>query len=148
MKSPLSLTHFSQKIVEILPVLFGEFARLEKNALVRGKITFPQVIALHAVFRQKRLKMKELAGVLSVKMSSATVLADRLIRQGLAKRYRDEHDRRLVWIELTPSGRRIIQEFLSEKQKSVQEIFGVLTSREREAYLKAFTKVAAHLVRR
>jgi len=139
-----SIDQFSRQVVEILPLLLREFGRMEKNDLVRGKITLPQMIALDALTRRERLKMTELAGILAVKMSSATVLADRLIGQGMVQRQRDEKDRRLVWVSLTPKGRKVVSRFVHDKRRSVRTIFGVLTSEERAQYLKILLKVRSH----
>jgi DNA-binding MarR family transcriptional regulator len=136
-----ALETFSTQVVDFLPYLFRQFIRMESNDLVTGKITFPQMVALDALMRQKRLKMNELAKLMSVKMSSATVLADRLIAQGLLRRNRDAEDRRIVWLSLSSKGVKIIKRIREEKKRSIIKIFGGLTPRERGAYLQILSKV-------
>ena len=84
--SSADLDRFSRKLIEVLPLMFREISRRENNVLTRGKITFPQMVALDYVTRKSKVKMTELARVLSIKMSSATVLVDRLIREKFLER--------------------------------------------------------------
>lgn len=138
---------FSRELVEILPLMFREFSKREDNVLTRGKITFPQMVAIDYVSRNSKVKMTELAKVLSIKMSSATVLVDRLIREKLLSRARDEGDRRLVWVSATPKGRKLIAEVLEQKRNSIKQLFGVLTEEERRQYLGVVRKVKDHILK-
>ena len=138
---------FSRELVEILPLMFREFSKREDNVLTRGKITFPQMVAIDYVSRKSKVKMTELAKVLSIKMSSATVLVDRLIREKLLSRSREEEDRRLVWVTATAKGRKLISEVLEQKRNSIKQIFGVLTEEERGQYLGVLRKVKDHILK-
>jgi DNA-binding MarR family transcriptional regulator len=138
---------FSRELIDILPLMFREFSKREDNVLTRGKITFPQMVAIDYVSRKTKVKMTELARVLSIQMSSATVLVDRLIREKLLSRAREEADRRLVWVSATAKGRKIIAEVLEQKRNSIKQIFGVLTEEERRQYLGVIREVKAHLLK-
>jgi DNA-binding MarR family transcriptional regulator len=137
---------FSREMVEVLPLMFREFSKREDNVLTRGKITFPQMVAVDYVSRKTRVKMNELAKVLSIKMSSATVLVDRLVREKILSRARDEADRRLVWVSATPKGRKLVGEVLTQKRESIKQIFGVLSEEERRQYLVIIRKVRQHIL--
>ncbi|MGH7198683.1 MAG: MarR family winged helix-turn-helix transcriptional regulator [Candidatus Omnitrophota bacterium] len=140
------LDQFSRKLVEILPLMFREISKRENNVLTRGKITFPQMVALDYVSRKTKVKMTELARVLSIKMSSATVLVDRLIREKFFARSRDEADRRLVWVSATARGRKLVAGVLEQKRRSMKQIFASLTDQERQQYLSVMEKVKSHLL--
>ena len=144
--SPDDLDRFSRKLIEVLPLMFREISRRENNVLTRGQITFPQMVALDYVSRKAKIKMTDLARVLSIKMSSATVLVDRLIRDKFFQRSRDEADRRLVWVSATPKGRKLVAGILEQKRKSMKQIFSGLTAGERRQYLNVMEKVKAHLL--
>ena len=141
------LDSFSRELVEIMPLMFREFAKREDNQLTRGKISFPQMVALDYVSRHSLVKMTDLAKVLSVKTSSATVLVDRLIRQKMLSRERDEKDRRVVWVGCTPKGRKIVRYIMEQKRRSIKQIFGPLTELERQQYLSVIQKVRDTLLR-
>ena len=144
--SSADLDRFSRKLIEVLPLMFREISRRENNVLTRGKITFPQMVALDYVSRKSKVKMTDLARVLSIKMSSATVLVDRLIREKFLERSRDEADRRLVWVSATPRGRKLVAGILEQKRRSMMRIFAGLTGEERRMYLNVMEKVKAHLL--
>ncbi len=135
------LDQFSREVVKMLPILFREFAKRENNELTRGMITFPQMVTLDLVFHRHRVNMSEIAKSLSIQMSSTTVLVDRLIRGKMLSRERDKMDRRLVWIQITEKGKKVIRTILTQKQRSIEEIFGLLKAQERTQYLRILRKV-------
>lgn len=146
---PLSrqpLHQFSREVAEIMPFLLREFVKREKNELSTGRISFPQMVALDLLSQRPRVKMTEIAHALSVQLSTATPLVDRLVRQGMAARRRDEKDRRLVWVNATAKGRKVIENILREKQASIRAIFGSVTEDERAQYLSVLKKVRCHLI--
>ena len=145
MKPHSNLDHFSRQLVQIMPLMFREFAKRETNPLTRGQISFPQMVALDYASHHSKVKMTDLSKVLSIQLSSTTVLVDRLIRQKMLKRERDDQDRRLVWVTVTPKGKRVVSQILEQKRRSIKGIFRVLTERERDQYLGILSKVYGHL---
>ena len=140
-----NLKQFSRQVVEIMPLMLREFIKREDNELVRGRISFPQMVALHYVSQRRKATMSELAKVLATQLSSTTVLVDRLVRGKMLERQQDAKDRRIVWVALTPRGRRVIRKIMTEKRKSIRHIFAVLNEKERRQYLSALLKVKRHL---
>ncbi len=145
MKTHPNLDRFSRELVQIMPLMFREFAKRETNPLTRGQISFPQMVALDYASRHSKVKMTDLSKVLSIQLSSTTVLVDRLIREKMLSRDRDEKDRRVVWVSATPKGRKVVAQIVGQKRRSLREIFSVLTAGEREQYLAMITKVFNHL---
>ena len=135
-----SLQDFSRQVVEIMPQIYREFAKREDNELMTGKISFPQMVTLQYVSNKKCVNMKCIANNLGIKMSSASTLVDRLIREKMLSRRHDEKDRRIVWISMTSKGTKVIRHILDQKQRSTREIFSVLTERERQQYLGLLKK--------
>ena len=140
----LKLRNFSGQVMEIMPVIYKEFARREDNELTRGKISCSQMVTLDHVSRMTSVKMKDIANHLGIQMSSATTLVGRLIREKMLTRRHDETDRRLVWVAITPRGKKVIKQIWEQKRRSIQEIFSVLTDSERARYLKILKKVYGH----
>lgn len=142
------LEKFSAQVVDTMPLLLREMVRREDNELTRGTISFPQMVAMHYALRHPAVKMADMARVLSTRPSSASTLIDRLVRSQLMSREHDEKDRRIVWIRLTPKGKKTLLLILSQKKKSMREIFRVLSPKERREYLSALLKVRSHLEKR
>ncbi len=136
-----NIHQFSRQVVEILPLLLREFSRREDNELTRGQITCPQMVTLDYVWRHGQVKMSALSELHSVRKSSVTVLVNRLISQKMLNRRHDEGDRRIVWVSITPKGKKVVSQILNQKQKSIEAVFCVLTAAEREQYLSTLRKI-------
>lgn len=136
---------FSRQVVEVFPILMREIMKREDSPLTRGMISFPQMVALDHLSRHSKVKMSELARVLSIKMSSATSLVDRLITQRMLTREGDAEDRRIVWIKLSLRGRKAVQRIIQQKSRAISDIFSILTDLEREQYLRVLLKIHNHL---
>ena len=139
--SASALHSFSREVVEIMPQIYREFAKREDNDLTTGKISFPQMVALVCVSKKSCVNMKCIANSLGIKMSSASTLVYRLIREKMLTRRHDEKDRRIVQIRLTPKGNKVINQILRQKQRSIRAVFSVLTEKERRQYLQILKKV-------
>jgi DNA-binding MarR family transcriptional regulator len=101
-----------EQFLELMSRLRRRFARgvpADVHAEM-GTITFQQVHALHAIVRHDTITMGELAGCLeAASLSSATQMADRLVKLGLVERMSDPDDRRLVRLALSPRGRELLE---------------------------------------
>lgn len=139
------LNQFAHEVIAIMPFMIREFARREDNELTQGKISCPQMVTLDHVTRHTRTTMSEIAKVLSIQTSSASVLVDRLIRDKMLARSRDEKDRRVVWIRATPKARQVMKRIMNQKRQSVKSIFGSLSEKERRQYLTILLKIKAKL---
>ena len=136
-----SIDNFSREVVEIMPQLYREFAKREDNELSRGQISFPQMVALVYISKKSCVSMKSIANNLGIKMSSASTLIDRLIRDKMLTRRHDEKDRRIVQISITAKGTEVIHQILHQKERSIAQVFAVLTEEERAQYLRILKKV-------
>jgi len=75
-------------------------------------ITRIQWIALYYVNLNKIISQRELSNLMNVKDSSSGRLIDRLERDGLIQRERNESDRRIIYIQLTKKGDELISDVL------------------------------------
>ncbi len=79
--------------------------------------------------------------------ASVTSLVDTLERRGLVTRTRATVDRRIVLVELTGEGRRMVDAFLPEVTALHAVEFSVLDEAEREQLVNLLAKVAAAIER-
>jgi DNA-binding MarR family transcriptional regulator len=63
-----------------------------------------QRMVLRALVDHGPCQVSEVASHLSVTLSAATGLVDRLVKAKLVTRDRDQKDRRVVWVKITPEG--------------------------------------------
>jgi DNA-binding MarR family transcriptional regulator len=81
------------------------------NALQRGEkrcfgVTMSQCVTLELLLQQGPMTVRDLARALGLDTSTITRVVDVLVRDGMARRARDEkRDRRRVFVSLTARGR-------------------------------------------
>lgn len=101
-----------------------------RSVLVNMEIPGLQFDALVNIREYGPLTMGELGKKLFVACSTATDLADRMERAGLAVRVRDAKDRRIVRLHLLPRGREALEGVTTERQKLVSEVLRDYTDQE------------------
>ena len=122
---------FADRATELFSQLARGMVRHENNYLTKGAITLPQLWVLRYLARQRECPMRELADFMKMGLSSVTGMVDRLVKQGLANRRRTERDRRLVFVDITAKGRKILKEILEERRETTLNLFESLTAEER-----------------
>lgn len=139
--SQMSLAEFADKINEIFPVVIKEFLKRQTNELCRGKITMPQFIILNFMEKQGESRMTDLAKFMSVTTAAMTGLIDRLVRDGYVERAEDPDDRRIIKVMATARGSALVRKINLQKRRMIIDIFGRLTQRDREEYLRIIMRV-------
>ena len=72
-------------------------------------ITGPQLWALKTIFQHGDLSLSELSKRMYLHPSTMTGVVDRLEKKGFVVRKRDEGDRRVIKLQLTPQGAHLIK---------------------------------------
>jgi MarR family transcriptional regulator, 2-MHQ and catechol-resistance regulon repressor len=108
-------------------VLSKTAAHLESEGVTMG-----QFAVLEALLHLGPLCQHALAAKLLRSGGNMTLVVDNLQRQGWVKRVRQEKDRRMVQIHLTPKGRRLIARIFPEHAKVIARVMSELTAEEQE----------------
>ena len=87
------------------------------------------------------------AAQLKVRPSTATGIVDRLVRDGLVRRERDDLDRRRVRIWLTERGMRVINELRARNRAVIWKIFHNFTEQELIDLDRTFTLLTSEAER-
>ncbi len=140
--SKMNIEEFVRTITTLFPQIVKGFARYEHNYLTRGEITLPQFWGMDYLYQEGKIKMSRLAQSLGTTRAAATGLIDRLIAQGLVLRKNDPYDRRIVWIQLTAKGKRIIHNIRRQKSRTLVKVFGKISPKDRESYLNILGQIA------
>ena len=85
-------------------------------------LTHPQCVTLLSLAaHQNSASMRELGEVSFQDGPTMTGIVDRLVKMKLVKRSRDEHDRRVVLVEITPAGIKLSEQIrqVLEEEKSL-----------------------------
>ncbi len=103
--------------------------------------THTEVEVLKFLHGKKSTTMKAIADYLYIKPSSATPVIENLVARGSLKRIENKEDRRVVYIELTPKGKKTLENKYKTIRKTVDKIFGKLNAKDKTILIKIFEKI-------
>ncbi|PSL43276.1 MarR family transcriptional regulator [Salsuginibacillus halophilus] len=112
------LPHLSKKLFE--PIHRNEASELHQT----------HFHILHLVSEHPMLKISEIAAKLAVKKPNLTPLLNTLTEKGFISRKKDEHDGRVMYITLTETGRRFLDEKKGELQIKVADRLASLSAED------------------
>ena len=104
-------------------------------------ITPPQFVALQWLQESGDMTIGDLSSKMYLAFSTTTDLVDRMEKNELVQRVRDENDRRVVRIHLLPEGERIIQEVIVKRQNYLRDITKEFDNEEFEQLSKHLQKL-------
>lgn len=134
---PTLISRFQRSVTQ-LNRLFGS----EIVERLDSQVTGTQMYMLHYIRQSERCRLTELAEKLEVKPSAVTVMIDRLVKSDYVVRTHDTDDRRVILVELTPTG----QEILEKAQIIREEIVGAYMSRLNPDDVRTATEVLEKMV--
>ena len=97
-------------------------------------ITPPQFIALQWLFEHGDMTIGDLSNKMYLAFSTTTDLVDRMEKNELVVRIREEQDRRVVRIKLLKEGERIIEEVIEKRQEYLQNVLKEFKEEEVEQF--------------
>ena len=104
-------------------------ARLARRN-TQGELTESQIGTLEALYHLGPMSQTEICGKLLKSSGNTTLVVDNLEKHGLVQRQRDEHDRRVIMVQLTDAGRELITTLFPLHAAAVSEEMAVLTPEE------------------
>jgi DNA-binding MarR family transcriptional regulator len=97
------------EIVNAIRVIQGVSRRQSGEFMQKYRITGPQLGALRFVALTPGISMRRLSEKLYLHVSTVSGIVDRLVKRGYVERDRSDEDRRLVQLNVTAAGRRVIR---------------------------------------
>lgn len=110
-------------------------AMVKKNGrkiLANYPITPSQFIALQWIAEHEYLTIGDLSKKIGLAFSTTTDIIDRMEQNGLIKRIRDEHDRRVVRLQTLEKGRKVIEEVIEERRDYLKRVLDHLTIEQKK----------------
>ena len=103
-----------------------------------------QVKTLFCIIENESISSKKLADILEVTPANVTGIIDRLIEQGLVSRAESSQDRRVVFLEATQIGKKLIENLEQHVSEQSSRMLSAMSEDELEHLylgLSAFLKV-------
>ncbi|UBV41648.1 MarR family transcriptional regulator [Deinococcus taeanensis] len=98
--------------------------------LAQHDLTISQFGVIEALYHLGPLSQRQLADKILRSSGNLTMVIDNLERDGLVKRERDELDRRVMRVSLTPAGQSLIERVLPRHVEGIRDVFSVLNDEE------------------
>ncbi|WML45586.1 MarR family transcriptional regulator [Neobacillus sp. PS3-40] len=105
-----------------LRYIAGIIKQKGRELLSNYTITPPQFVALQWLFEDGDMTIGDLSSKMYLACSTTTDLVDRMEKNQLLMRVKDENDRRVVRIHLLEEGERIIDEVIKKRQVYLEEV--------------------------
>jgi len=106
-----------------------------REILTNFEITPPQFTALQYLILEENLTIGELSNKMYLACSTITDLVDRMEKNELVKRKRDEKDRRVVRIQVLDKGHQIIEEVLHVRRNYLADLLKDLSNQQKDFIL-------------
>ncbi len=116
-----------------------------RKILHQYPITSTQFIALQWVTDKGNLTIGELSKRIGLAFSTTTDLVDRMEKNKLVERIRDENDRRVVRIRALDKGKNIIKEVVKKRQEYVGTVLSSLSVERMEEMNEALLVLLEHM---
>lgn len=97
-----------QGVIKKLRVIFGSAKKHSRSVEMRCGVTGSQLWSLIEIRDRPGLKVSELANLMTIHLSTASNLLDKLQARELVRRERLDSDQRVVRLYLTVAGQRIV----------------------------------------
>lgn len=128
--------------IDRLDAIFTRIGRISRRKVPDDTLTFGQFAVLRILYHEGPLPMGAIADHLGISLAGATGIIDRLVNQGVVERTRSREDRRVVWVDLSASGRERMAHLQDERREQVRELLKPLSAREVEQLLNLLERVA------
>lgn len=109
------------------------------------EITPPQFTALLELINNGDMTIGELSSRMYLACSTVTDLLDRMERNELVVRIKDDKDRRIVRIHVLDKGHKLIEEVLYNRRKYLQEVMADMDPKAIEEILNCFVYLNTHM---
>lgn len=113
---------------------FFKFSRCLKEKIdYKNDLTELSILQLHALIYLKEhqhAQMTEIAKHFKIELSSTTSLINKLCTMELTDREVDSNDRRLVRIQLTEKGKKLLQDAIEVRTKKIEKMLSFLSEQD------------------
>ncbi len=130
--------HITENAIKQISEAFGR--RLQNVGITRI-----QWIALYYVKTKGIISQRDLSNLMNVKDSSAGRLIDRLERDGLIQRERNDLDRRVIFIKLTVKGDELITKLMPYGSKFNDDLVAGIDEEDMIIYEKVLNKMLSNI---
>ncbi|GAX92036.1 MarR family winged helix-turn-helix transcriptional regulator [Effusibacillus lacus] len=120
------------------------FEKIVARDLAELGITVPQILVMKQIYHEPRT-IGQISEAVHLSYSTVSGIIDRLERQGLVERQRDETDRRVIWIHNTGRVEQIRSQIPALRDEYFADLLKGLTEAEVDTVVRALQLLYKHL---
>lgn len=132
----------AKELHQVITELVKKYQFRDRNEICCYGVSVSQCYTLEAIGERGQMKMGELAGQLHLTVSTMTRIVDQLVAKDFVNRWFDPKDRRVCCVELTPSGRQLLDKIRDELLATEKDILKRIKPETREALLSALRELS------
>lgn len=120
------------------------FTGIVARSLLRAgdTISISQVRALVVIATHDNMTTTAIAEAMLIHPSNATRLVDRLVHAGLLARTPSTKDRRVILLDLTAAGNRLLQRIMTERRQDLSALIDRLSDQDKQDVLNGMQVLA------
>lgn len=125
---------------EVLVKLFNDIMHIEEKAIITEEfkdISNNDMHIIEAIGIDEPKNMSQVAKALSVTVGTLTIAINNLVKKGYVDRVRSEKDRRVVYISLSPKGRKAFEHHAKFHEAMIQATVNGLSTEEVNILVKS-----------
>jgi DNA-binding MarR family transcriptional regulator len=140
-----------QAQIEVLDHIKDTLFRLNRSFIAKQIKTFSYNLTptkysvLKLLFKNQKCMVVDISNTMSMTSGAATTLLNQLEEVGLIYRFRDEMDRRAVWIQLSEEGNSLISTIVEKNNQFWAEMLSTLTKEEQAEYIRLLKKIETNI---
>ncbi|NMO97007.1 MarR family transcriptional regulator [Paenibacillus lemnae] len=104
-------------------------------------LTEAQLTVLEVLEERRRMKPSDFIPYLATSPAAVTMLLDRMEKNGLILRDRDERDRRLVWVTISGKGRQEVDRGIQVRNEYLSHVLSRISSHNQQLLVYLLGKV-------
>ena len=138
-----------ERIEKVKRIFMRIMPKMDSQLVAKGtenpmsNLTISEIKLLHLFKDQEKYKMSELAKACGMPLPTATHVVDKLVKNNLVKRTLDENDRRVIFVEFTEEGRKVMTVCDAHHKENVKKMMSILDKGDQERLVSTMEQFAA-----
>lgn len=113
---------------------------------IEPSLSKSHVYLLAYIQRKGECTVTDIANHLEITLSAVTSLVDKLCIAGLVTRLRSVEDRRVVYMELTTEGKKVLEKIEANKNRLSEKIFSNIDTEEINNFFATIEKITQNIL--
>jgi DNA-binding MarR family transcriptional regulator len=132
---------------ELLEIFYSVIKKVgrEWKKQFKSPINSSQFLILKALYHSGPQKATELAEIIQMTPGAITGASDKLVAEGYAKRMGAKEDRRVVYLEITDSGEKIVESMIENQKIVIEQFFEGISDEDIDHLIRIYHQISNNL---